>query len=119
MITNEKQYRVTHPRLLQARQDQMRSQLEEFREDLGEYEALWQGRVKRLEVKDLSELPAALIRARVAAGLTQAQLAGRLNIKTQQVQRDEAKLYCHVSFERMAKVAEALGVRLRGEVALR
>jgi len=43
--------------------------------------------VSVLELESLAELPEALIRARIAVGLTQKGLAGRLGLKEQQVQR--------------------------------
>jgi DNA-binding XRE family transcriptional regulator len=143
MILNERQYRIsktwvkkfeealsaaqartnqakskTHPKLLKARVDGINSQLEELREDLAEYEALKAGKVQRLEVTDLSELPATLIRARIAAKLSQQQLAELLGVTQQQVQRDEANLYHTASFERLEKIAKVLKVRLKGELVL-
>lgn len=142
MITNERQYRIskawvnkfevalesakaratakepTHPKLLKARQDQLTSQLEELREDLAEYEALKSGNIHTLEVADLQDLPTALIRARIAAGLSQQKLAEKLGVTAQQVQKDEASQYHKASFDRMAKVAEILGIKLKGQVVL-
>jgi ribosome-binding protein aMBF1 (putative translation factor) len=79
-----------HPRTRQALRDQYESQFEELRDQLAEYEALRRGDVLLLELDSLAELPDALIRARVAAGLTQAELARRLGLKKQQLQRHEA-----------------------------
>lgn len=143
MIANERQYRIskawvkkfevaleaartraqspkekTHPKLLKARQDQLTSQVEELREDIAEYEALKAGKVHSLEVSDLNDLPTALIRARIAAGLSQQQLAQKLGVSQQQVQKDEASQYHKASFERLALVAQVLGIRLKGEVVL-
>jgi transcriptional regulator with XRE-family HTH domain len=46
------------------------------------------------------------------------QLAEKLGVAGQQVQKDEASLYTKVSFDRIERVAEVLGVRLHGEVVL-
>ncbi len=59
-----------------------------------------------------------LVRARVAAGLSQKQLAQRLGLKAQQIQRYEATRYRTITLGRMLEVAEALGLRLEGSVAL-
>ena len=96
----------------------MESQLEELRDQLAEYEALSSGRVAVLELEGLRELPSALIRARIASGLTQKQLAERLGLKEQQVQRYEATRYGGVSLERIQQVAEALGVRIREQLTM-
>lgn len=137
MITNERQYRITkgwlerftqaragveaqgeslHPRAAQALRDQYESQIEELRAELADYEVLRQGAVVALELDSLAELPDALIRARTAARLSQADLAARLGLKKQQVQRYEATRYAGVSLERIQAVADALGLTIREQV---
>jgi len=139
MIANERQYRITKaeaerfeealaqsdesisdldPRLRRAMREGLESQLEELREQLAEYEALRTGRVTVLELSSLKELPEALIRARIASGLSQKQLAERLAMKEQQLQRWEATRYAGISLDRIQAVAEALGVTIREEVIL-
>jgi len=137
MITNERQYRITkgwlerftqarasveaqestlHPRAAQALRDQYESQIEELRADLADYEALRHGTIVALELSSLAELPDALIRARTAVRLSQADLAARLGLKKQQVQRYEATRYAGVSLERIQAVANALGLTIREQV---
>src|SRR5688572_17487504 len=94
------------------------SQLEELQADLAEYEALRDGRVTVLELDSLRELPSALIRARIAARLSQKALAQRLGVKEQQIQRYEATQYAGATFERLQAVAEALDVRVDQRVFL-
>lgn len=141
MIRNERQYRITkaqadefarklqalevqrsvpsvHPRIRQAQLDAIRSQMGELREELSAYEALQAGRSKVLALSSLEELPAALIQARIAAGLTQRQLADRLGMKEQQLQRYEATQYSGASLERIQEVVAALGVKVREDVFL-
>ena len=139
MITNERQYRITkaevqrferalthgdeqsahlYPRLRQAMHEGLESQLAELREQLAEYEALRNGQITVLEFHSLTELPDAFIRARTASGMTQKELAARLGIKEQQVQRSEATRYAGASLARMQAVAEALGVTIHERVTL-
>lgn len=139
MIANERQYRISKAEadrferalgqleVVAARRsaelrDVMReaiaSQLEELREQLADYEALKSGRVAVLEVEGLQNLPEALIRARIAARLTQRELADRMGLREQQVQRYEATRYSGVSLERIHKVAEALGVEIRERLTI-
>jgi ribosome-binding protein aMBF1 (putative translation factor) len=139
VITNERQYRITkswlerfqqgragvedqganlHPRGRQAFRDQYDSQIEELQAQLAEYEALRSGKVRVLELESLDELPEALIRARIAAGLTQKELARRLRLKEQQIQRYEATRYAGVSLDRIRAVSAALGVTIREQVIL-
>ncbi len=71
-----------------------------------------------LELNSLREIPEALIRARIASGLSQKQLAERLGLKEQQLQRWEATRYAGISLDRIHDVAEALGVTIREQVIL-
>lgn len=139
MIANERQYRITRAaarefeealekldqveahrpaRLRQAMREAMESQLDELREQLAEYDALRSGKLSVLELDSLGALPEALIRARIAAGLTQKELAMRLHLKEQQVQHYEATRYAGVSLERIQAVADALGVTIHERVTL-
>jgi len=133
MIRNEREYRITkaqakkfeqalaqlpkersiekgvHPRLAMAQKDAMRSQLQSLRQQINEYERLRRGGGKALDVTSIEKLPQSLIRARIAAGLTQKELATRIGIKEQQVQRYEATNYASASLARVLQVARILG----------
>ena len=141
MIENERQYHVTKkriaqfeaslaslgatprpdplpPRLHQAMQESVASQLADLHHELAEYEALKARQVSALELHSLSELPDLLIKARIARGYTQADLAKRLHLKPQQLQRYEATRYHSVSFRRLLEIARALEVDLSETVRL-
>jgi DNA-binding XRE family transcriptional regulator len=94
------------------------SQLADLRQELDEYEALRAGQVRVLELDSLKQLPEALIRARIAAGLSQKELAHRLGLKEQQIQRYEARRYAGASLERVQAVADALGVQIHERVVM-
>lgn len=97
---------------------QYQSQIEELQRDLDEYDALRSGRVASLDVDSLTALSDALIRARIAAGLTQKELAARLGLKEQQIQRYESTRYGGVSLARAQAVVDALGVRIHERLTL-
>jgi HTH-type transcriptional regulator/antitoxin HipB len=59
-----------------------------------------------------------LIRARIARGLTQRQLAERVGLPEQAVQRYEAADYAGVSFARLVEIADALEVTIHYDVRL-
>ncbi|MBI3682281.1 MAG: helix-turn-helix transcriptional regulator [Acidobacteria bacterium] len=141
MIKNERQHKITkaqaarfratlkelaaatrpkgvHPKLWEAQQAGIRSQLQDLERELREYETLKAGKRKVLELESLEELPRALIQARIAAGLTQDDLATRLGVKPQQIQRYEATDYMTASFARIREVARVLGLRVRESVEL-
>ena len=140
MIKNERQYRITkaqaekfivslsqltalpsgetHPLLRKAQEDALNSQIEELTSQLSEYESLQSGQQIVLETASFSELPRALIRSRIAAGLSQKQLAGRLGLKEQQIQQYEATEYSAASLTRVREVIQALGILVREDVFL-
>lgn len=62
-----------------------------------------------LDVTSIERLPQNLIRARIASGLTQRELAARLGVKEQQIQRYEATNYASASLARVLEVARILG----------
>ena len=141
MIKNEKQYRITKAqvrrfqdavaevasqarpsnistRLWEAQREAVRSQMEELGEQVEAYERLNAGRSKGVVLEGVEDLPKALIRARIAAGMTQESLARRLGVKPQQVQRYEATEYGSASFTRILKVVQALGLSMPRAVRL-
>jgi len=142
MIKNERQYRITkaqatkfrqaveefsrerrpgdavHPKLRKAQGEAMRSQLADLEAEIEDYEALRSGERKVLELDSFDQLPRALIEARIASGLSQRELADRLGLKEQQIQRYEATDYASASFTRMKEVVEALGVQMKEQVIL-
>ena len=103
------------PRLRQATLDAMQSVIDEWRNEMSEYEALRSGRIS-IVLRSLDELPSALIKARIASGLTQRQLAQRLGLKALQIQRYEASDYRNVPCGRARDIAEALGLRLEAHI---
>lgn len=135
MIRNERQYRITKtqaqkfeealnglmsrrdgdPLLLQLESDALESQLEELREQIEKYEGLRSGETSSIVVNSFEELPHALVKARIALGLSQKDLAERLGMKEQQVQRYESTNYQSASMTRLHEVVQALGVNVRLE----
>jgi hypothetical protein len=63
-------------------------------------------------------LPKTLIRARIAAGMTQEGLARRLELKTEQIRLYGLTEYESASFARIRKVVEALGLTMDRPVRL-
>ncbi len=59
-----------------------------------------------------------MIRARIARGLTQKDLAKRLGIKEQQIQRYEETDYASASMARVNQVIKALDIEVKEEVIL-
>ena len=103
-LTDEEVERAMEPLL------SFRAQLEE------EVEAYT--RMKRGDLGPLQSLTAIgrwLVGARIARGLTQAELAERLGVDPSQVSRDERNDYRGVTTERAQRILEALGVRFTAQ----
>lgn len=138
MIKNERQYRITktqadrfsqtlerlmqgagegaavHPRIAKAQEDALRSQLADLRSEMCEYEALMAGEFQADDLQAVANLPIVLIKARIAQGLSQKDLAERLGLKEQQIQRYEATDYASASLKRIREVVGALGIAVEG-----
>ena len=96
MIKNERQYRITraqaarfsdalnslrqrsnidnhgvHPLIAKAQEDALSSQLADLESELSEYESLKAGEFQLDALQVVADLPSALIKARIAQGLSQ------------------------------------------------
>ena len=136
MIKNERQYRITrtqaerfartleglrnrpegadgiHPMIAQAQVDAVSSQLADLEAELSEYEAIREGFFPMEALREAVNLPELLIKARIAQGLTQRELADRLGLKEQQIQRYEATDYATAKWSRIREVAGALSMEV-------
>jgi DNA-binding XRE family transcriptional regulator len=108
-----------HPRIHKATGDALESEVEVLSDQIQRYERLRDGCFKERELDNLADLPIATIEARIAAGLTQKELAKRLGLHEQQIQRWEANLHSGVGVARLQEVIEALGMHVRGTVTYR
>ncbi|MDT8447450.1 MAG: helix-turn-helix domain-containing protein [bacterium] len=99
------------PILWQARFDDIADQLSQMEAEVREYEALANEQEAVIEINSLADLPAALIKARIAAHLTQKQLGQKIHKAEQQVQRWEAEGYQSASFNNIQLIAEALEIQ--------
>ena len=133
MIRNEKEYQEAALRLkaekkLIAEQEkrlkEMKLSSEEVRravepmlsfhlqlsEEVDGYERLKRGDLG--EFKNLHGIGAALVALRIARGLSQRELAEKLDIHESQVSRDERNDYHGITLERTSRILDALGADL-------
>ncbi len=132
MITNERQYKITKseaerfkaalqgfkeidlikqgldPVIVIAQRNSLEQQLKDLQAQVADYEKLRSGRVKRLFPTSIGEIGQTLIEARIARNLSQRELADRLGMKEQQIQRYEQDRYLTANLTRVAEVADAL-----------
>jgi len=100
--------------LIQAQQNAVQSQISELEAEVMEYELLKKGHIKFSECSDFDMLPRVIIQSRIAKGMSQKDLAEALGIPAQQVQRYEATSYMGASLSRLIRIAQILGVSIRG-----
>ena len=139
MIKNERQYKITRGKADEIRviiseldnsplSDGLSAEMRElqlealsgtlgdFETELADYDALHDATL--IEATGIGEFPTALIRARIARGLTQRELADRLGLAEQAIQRYEAGDYASASFARLVEIAEALDLTIHYDVRL-
>lgn len=143
MITNERQYRITKAQvekfkaaigvfdikaaiertksriLAKAELAALRSEYEVLSLQLYDYETLKSGTIEILKAPTLAELPRILIRARIAKGFSQRQLAEAMGLREQQIQRYEAEEYASANLQRLTEVANALSLNISGVAEFR
>lgn len=92
----------------------LKSQIEDIEAEIAEYESLKSGEVAFSKSFALEELPRVLVRARIASGMSQSDLADKLGMKPQQIQRYEATDYMGASLARLIEISDALNVKTAG-----
>jgi DNA-binding XRE family transcriptional regulator len=97
----------------QLHRDSYQSQVDELKSEIAEYERLVncdRTHPIQIQVENLNKLPDALIKARIAAKMTQKELAEILDIDEQKVEKYEKTDYQYASFGELLEVSAALGV---------
>jgi HTH-type transcriptional regulator / antitoxin HipB len=131
MIQNERQYNITqtklreferdladldppdpnlHPRQVIGWTNSYKLTIRQLKQEIAEYEQLKSGNILTFVLGSLNDLPTTLIKARIAAGMTQKDLANKIGVQEQQIQRYEASLYSSASFDRVRSIASALNI---------
>ena len=86
----------------------------QLHEEVAAYE-----RLKRREFQDVRNFQGSgqlLVSLRISLGLSQRELAKRLDVDEAQVSRDERNEYHNIGIDRAAKILKAMGVTLRSTV---
>lgn len=139
MIRNEAEYQHASARLLEERNrlSEHRARLKEtgldddevkrvidpiesfhlqLQEEVESYERLRRGEFD--ELVNLRGLGHLLISLRIAKGVSQRDLAKRLEVHESQISRDERNEYFGITLERAIKILDALNVRLHTKVEI-
>ncbi len=130
MIKNERQYQFTKKRLedweitlhqlqtepaaktpdwvLKAQIDGAKEEIRQLRSQLKEYEELKKGKKQLPDLSVVHSLPVLLVKYRIAHNWTQKELAEKLDMKEQQIQRYEETYYAGASLATLQKIAGVL-----------
>lgn len=98
--------------IAQLEADALDSQIADMEVEIQEYMMLRDGEIGFSERYGLGDLPRVLVQARIARGLTQTDLAERIGLKPQQIQRYEASGYLGANLSRLIEIAEELEVQV-------
>ncbi len=128
MIQNEYQYKITKskiddlarvlttlateaeslpPLMVEATRNGFQTQINQMQKELQEYDDLKAGKVEII-MGAIEDLPKVLIQKRISLGMTQRELAEKLGIKEQMVQRYESTAYESISYQRLIEVWNTL-----------
>jgi HTH-type transcriptional regulator / antitoxin HipB len=101
-----------HPRQIIGWINSLNLIISELKQEISEYEQLKSGNILTFSLGLIEDLPTTLIKARIAAGLTQKDLAEKIGVQEQQIQRYESNHYGSASFDRLRTIASALKVEI-------
>ncbi|MGB7060279.1 MAG: hypothetical protein WBD58_21425 [Geitlerinemataceae cyanobacterium] len=107
------------PRRWQLHRDSYQSQVDELKEEIAEFERLINcDRLPPIEIliENLNKLPDALIKARIAAKMSQKELADLLEIDEKRIKECEDKNYQCASFSEILDISFALGLEFKTAV---
>ncbi|GAB3235003.1 helix-turn-helix domain-containing protein [Algoriphagus aestuariicola] len=89
--------------------DSLTSQIETLNKEIKEYEEL--KKIKsRILFSEIKNLPEILVKARIIKGISQEDLAKKIGLKAQQIQRYESNNYEGANFNRILEVSRTLDI---------
>ena len=139
MIKNERQFKITKNQVrqfelilaqlttefqtsgdlkLKMQIDALETDVSKLNAEINEFERLKSGTVKVISANSFHDLPDVIIKARIARALTQKDLAVKLGMKEQQIQRYETNNFASASFSILAKIVDALDITIEEKVRL-
>ena len=128
MVKNDRQLSSTRAKLVRllaridtattvGEQVSLKSVAADLQQEIDDYEEVVEGRRQRFSFDSVDELPDLFVKARLSRGWTQRDLADRLEVSEQRVQRDEASDYERAGLHRLIDVLDALEYSISGTMA--
>ncbi|EDX72148.1 Helix-turn-helix domain protein [Coleofasciculus chthonoplastes PCC 7420] len=112
----------TNPIMWQLNVDGVQSLIDDFTAQMQEYEALINRNESEpiiFEIGSLAQLPRILIQARIAAKISQKELAQRLGIEESLLQRYEDREYESATLTQLLEISGVLGISLQPKTMVR
>lgn len=113
LVEQDEAWKQREPERWQLDIDVKKSHLMALQEEIAEYEKLINcdtSQPIKIQVEDFNKLPDILIKARIAAKMSQKELADILGIEEQRIKECEDKDYQCASFCEILEVSAALGI---------
>jgi ribosome-binding protein aMBF1 (putative translation factor) len=107
-ILQQKEKGLKDPVKLKLQEDAARSMLTDLKDQIQEYTQLRSGKFDLATLDVVEALPSSLIRARIAVGWTQKELATHLGTTEQQIQKYEATNYESASLRKIIEIVAVL-----------
>jgi len=105
-------------RLIKCEEEAVREQIQIFENEINGYQSLWASKKTIPILESIERIPHALIEARLSLGLSQKDLADRVGLKEQQIQRYEATEFETASFARIKELIKALDLKSSEKISL-
>ncbi|MFD0766116.1 helix-turn-helix domain-containing protein [Mucilaginibacter lutimaris] len=102
------------PYYFESKHNTHKEMIDKLQQDIDAYNALLNGNVHFFVYNDWSELSDVLISARIHKRMSQKELAEKLGIAEQQIQRYESTDYQGAGWSRLLEIFKALGLRAEG-----
>jgi transcriptional regulator with XRE-family HTH domain/Zn-dependent peptidase ImmA (M78 family) len=139
MIKNERQLKITRSQLekfkkhlslidnlesakktplIKCEEEAVREQIRLFEDEIDGYQSLWASKKEIPTLESIDRIPHALIEARLSLGLSQKELADRVGLKEQQIQRYEATEFETASLARIKELIRALDLKTSEKISL-
>lgn len=95
------------PRIYEAMVAGIQSQIDDIKKEVQDYELIVSS--QQIPSGTLSDIGKQLIKARIARGYTQNELAEKVGVKPQQIQKYESNEYSSIGMKTLVKIIDALG----------
>lgn len=112
----------TNPIMWQLNVDGVQSLIDDFTAQMQEYESLINRDESEpiiFEIGSLDQLPRILIQARIAAKISQKELAQRLGIEENRLQRYEDREYESATLTQLLEISGVLGISIQPKTTVR